>query len=105
MANKPAVKKAASAGKPNRPATRPIASKGAAPANAPATRHISPEEAVAHIQALLDAKHERDRAANHSANAQPHGDSAVHTPNSPQLPSDAPKTTIPVIAGQRGPKA
>jgi len=24
-------------------------------------RHISPEEAVAHIQALLDAKHERDQ--------------------------------------------
>ena len=24
-------------------------------------RHISPEEAVAHIQALLDAKHDRDQ--------------------------------------------
>jgi hypothetical protein len=80
------------------------APKGAASAGAPATRQISPEEAVAHIQALLDAKHERDRAANHSAKAQPRGDSAVHTANSPQLPSDAPKTTIPVTTGQRGAK-
>jgi hypothetical protein len=28
----------------------------------------------------------------------------VHTPDSPQLPSDAPKTTIPVHTGQRGAK-
>jgi hypothetical protein len=87
------MKKAVSAGKPLR----------SAPAGAPA-RQLSPEEAVAHIQALLDAKHERDRAANQAGNAQPHGDSAVHTPNSPQLPSDAPKTTIPVTTGQRGAK-
>ncbi|MGB5852015.1 MAG: hypothetical protein WBG85_06975, partial [Rhodanobacter sp.] len=33
-----------------------------APAAAqPPVAHISPEEAVAHIQALLDAKHERDQ--------------------------------------------
>jgi hypothetical protein len=71
----------------------------------PAIGHISPEEAVAHIQALLDGKQRRNRqAAPRPGQPQPHGNSAVHTPDSPGLPTDAPKTTIPVHVGQRGPK-
>ncbi|MGN2245742.1 hypothetical protein ACFWZ3_03515 [Frateuria sp. GZRR35] len=104
--SKPAAKKAGPAGKASRPSASPR--KAAAPRKAaPSTQHISPEEAVAHIQALLDAKQKRTRQASGrpaDGQSQPHGESAIHTPESPQLPTDAPKTTIPVHTGQRGAK-
>ena len=108
---KPVVKKAAPAGRGNGgTAPRPAPAKAAAGKSntaAPAIQHISPEEAVAHIQALLEAKQERTRkAADRPADEQPrpHGESAVHTPVSPGLPSDMPDNTIPVHTGQRGAK-
>jgi len=54
-APRPAAPGAAARRQPARPSARPRA------AAQPPVAHISPEEAVAHIQALLDAKHERDQ--------------------------------------------
>ncbi|ODV16136.1 MAG: hypothetical protein ABT19_08710 [Rhodanobacter sp. SCN 68-63] len=71
------------------------------PAEAAPVRHISPEEAVAHIQALLDAKHERDR----QGPSWPGADQAAHPAGgAPPMHPDAPaSTTAPAaLAHQRG---
>ncbi|TAM06699.1 MAG: hypothetical protein EPN71_00805 [Rhodanobacter sp.] len=53
---KVATKKTAASSVAKKPAPRKQVARQDAP-----VRHISPEEAVVHIQALLDAKHERDQ--------------------------------------------
>jgi hypothetical protein len=82
--------------KPAAPASAPRAN----PAEAAPVRHISPEEAVAHIQALLDAKHERDR----QGPSWPGADQSAHPAGGASMHADAPVTaTAPAaVAHQRG---
>jgi hypothetical protein len=105
------AKKPAAAPVVAKPQPRPAAKKPR-PAPAPDTgndtpvQHITQEEAVAHIQALLDAKRERDR----QPPGWPSGDQhAAGTPDavpgsgsnpSPKAPS--PEATQPNMAHERG---
>jgi hypothetical protein len=65
-------------------------------------KHISPEEAVAHIQALLDAKHERDRQGPQwpGAAQQAHPDGSTQA--GPEVP--AAPTAPDNLAHERGSK-
>jgi hypothetical protein len=123
-AGKPVAKKSATGnvGNPKAVARKPVSSKPAAPASKPSpvrpvkkqparrattvdapVPHISQEDAVAKIQALLDAKHERVRQGPGwpDANpAQPASGSVLHSPPSTEVGAEAADGRV--LAAQRG---
>ncbi|MDF3983133.1 hypothetical protein P3W24_12590 [Luteibacter sp. PPL201] len=67
-------------------------------------QHISQEEAVAHIQALLDAKRERDRQPPNWPGSEPNGapPSQPLQSGSAASTSPSPEATVPTMAHERG---
>ncbi|WP_448103265.1 hypothetical protein [Luteibacter jiangsuensis] len=86
-------------------APKPARQQASESTNEAPVQHITQEEAVAHIQALLDAKRERDRQPPNWPTGEPH---AAGTPDvtpggsnpAPKLPS--PEASQPNMAHERG---